>query len=130
MDNVSIENGATRGSVTEYAEKTYGTPPEFLWRRFPLYSIFRRPDNKKWYAVIMDIPKYKLGLDGREHVDILDVKCDTVVREIFRNKRGFLPAYHLNKDNWISVLLDGSVDVSTVFGLVDASYAIAKGKAK
>ena len=32
--------------------------------------------NGKWYAVIMTVEKSKLGLDGKEPVDIMDVKCD------------------------------------------------------
>ncbi len=67
---------------------------------------------------------------GEERVDILDIKCDPFLREILLRKKGFLPAYHLNRDNWITVLLDGSVDKDTVFGLLDESYEIAKGRSK
>lgn len=129
MDSIN-GNGATRKIAIEYAQTKYSTSPEYLWNRYPLYAVFRRSDNKKWYAVIMDVPQCKLGFDGHDKIDILDVKCDSVMREMFRRKQGFLPAYRLNKENWISVLLDGSVDIDTVFALIDASYAIAGAKGK
>ena len=123
-------SGATREIVVEYIKTKYGTTPEYPWRTLPFYAVCRRTDNRKWYAIIMDLPKSKLGLDGDERIDILDIKCNPVVREIFASKQGFMPAYHLNRDNWITVLLDGSVDTETLFGLIDESYEIAKGKSK
>ncbi len=119
-----------RENILNYAKEQFGTEPEYLWRIFPNYAILRRSDNKKWFAVFMDVPKNKLGLDGNESIDILDVKCDPMIREIMRSKNGFLPAYHLNRDNWITVLLDGTVDEETIFMLIDGSYEITKGVAK
>ncbi|MCH5162854.1 MAG: MmcQ/YjbR family DNA-binding protein [Clostridiales bacterium] len=122
--------GALRDDIYEYAGRNYGSSPEHLWTNFPLYSVFRRADNKKWYAIIMNIQRSKLGLDGDEYVDVLDVKCSPADMEELLGKGGFLPAYHMNRKNWITVLLDGSVDKSAVFELLDKSYTIAKGKTK
>lgn len=122
------QQGATRDTIYEYAAKQYGTEPEHLWKIFPLYSVFRRADNKKWYAIIMNIQRNKLGLDGDEYVDVLDIKCSPDVRDALLEQQGFLPAYHLNRKNWITVLLDGTVDSQTVLNLVDESYNIASGR--
>lgn len=123
------KTGATRERIYEYVLKQYGTAPEYLWRAFPSYAVHRRADNKKWYAIIMDIPKRVLGIsDSDERIDVLDVKCDELVREIFLQKSGFIPAYHLNREKWIGVLLDGTVDCETVFSLIDGSYDLALGK--
>lgn len=124
------KNGATREDIYEYAEKKYGTIAEYPWGMLPLYSVLRRADNKKWYAIIMNVPRNKLGLYGDERIDILDIKCSPVIREMLLNEKGFLPAYHLNRENWLTVLLDGSVDIDTVFNLLDESYDIAKSKSK
>ena len=128
--NEQYESGATRDTIYEYADKEYGTTPEHLWMAFPLYSVFRRTDNGKWYAIIMDVPKCKLGLDGIDRVDILDIKCSPEVRDTLLCRQGFLPAYHLNRNNWITVLLDGTVDKDTVIKLLDESYVIARGAQK
>ena len=62
--------------VFKYIEKKYNAKPEYLWRRFPNYAIFRHSDNKKWFSLIMDIEKEKLGLVGKTRVYILNVKVD------------------------------------------------------
>ncbi len=128
--NHRAETGATRNSIYEYVEKEYGTNPEFPWRALPLYSVMRRPDNKKWYAVIMNLKKDRLGLGGDERIDIMDIKCAPAMREKLLSEKGFLPAYHLNRKNWITVLLDGSVNKDTVIKLLDESYLVASGKCK
>ncbi len=43
-------------------KKKYKAEPEFLWKRFPDYAVFRHQDNRKWFAIIMDVPAEKLGL--------------------------------------------------------------------
>lgn len=125
---METKNGATRDTVYEYAERMYGSLPEHLWTTFPLYSVFRRTDNKKWYAIIMNIQRNKLGLPGDEYVDVIDVKCDPETRDALLAQPGFLPAYHLSRKTWITALLDGTVDSDTLLGLIDQSYAIASGR--
>ena len=39
-----------------------------------------------------------------------------------------LPAYHLNKRHWISVLMDGKIPDTLVFKWVDASYTLVVAK--
>lgn len=129
MSNQDKLCGATRDTVYDYAADNYGTEPEHLWKAFPLYSVFRRADNKKWYAAVMDIQKNKLGLDGDERVDILDAKCSPATQQALLALPGFLPAYHMSRKNWITVLLDGTVDADTVCKLIDESYALAGGSA-
>jgi len=125
-----MTSGTTREDIFGYARKKYHTTPEYPWLPLPNYAVLRRFDNKKWYAIIMDVPKNKLGLQGEERIDILDIKCSPALREMLLGQTGFLPAYHINRETWITVLLDGSVDGDTVFGLLDESHELAKGKSK
>ena len=43
-------------------------------------------------------------------VDLLNVKCDPVLIGSLLLKDGFFPAYHMSKDNWVSILLDDRVN--------------------
>lgn len=122
------KNGATREAVCEYVEKKYGMGSECPWVPLPPYLVARRPDNKKWYAIIMNVSQNKLGMGDK--VDILDIKCNPIMRDMLLREKGFLPAHHINSKNWIGVLLDGSADKDTVFRLLDESYIIASGKTK
>ena len=41
-----------------------------------------------------------------------------------RTQNGFLPAYHMHKGHWISILLDGTVEKDRIFPLLDMSFAL------
>ena len=55
---------AFRQQIIDYIQEKYGASIEYLWMRFPSYGIFRHEDNQKWYALLMDVPRSKLGLQG------------------------------------------------------------------
>lgn len=122
------KNGATREKVLEYAANQYGTEAEYLWQDVSNYAVLRRKDTRKWYGIIMDVPRKRLGLDGDGIVDILDIKCDPFAREVLLSQHGFVPCYHLNKTHWIGVLLDDSVDMTFLTQLIDDSYTIVGPK--
>ena len=56
-----------------------------------------------------------------------EFKCDPVLSGSLRQGGGFLPAYHMNKANWITVLLDGTVSMEDLGPLLDMSYDLADG---
>lgn len=117
-----------REDVLAYAAEVYGTAPEYLWRRFPRYAVLRRGDGRKWYGLLMDVPRERLGLDGTGRADILDIKIDDpFLRGDLLRRPGFLPGYHLSRRTWTAVLLDGTVPLSEVCALLDASWRAAAG---
>lgn len=115
---------ATRESVLAYARSAYGSEPEYLWEKFPSYAVLRNTKTKKWYAVIMDVPQNKIGLSGREVIDIIAIKCDPLMKGSFMAADGVYPAYHMNKNNWITVALDGSADENMTRSLIDLSFEL------
>lgn len=118
----------TTKAVISYAKRKYGTPLEFLWH--DENSIMRRRDNRKWYLLIMKIPRSKIGLEGEGKIEICDLLAPP--EEIGKLVDGvnYLPAYHMNKKSWITIPLDGRVDAEVICALVDMSYEFAKGKKK
>lgn len=117
-----------REMIYAYAKETYQTTPEYLWAKYPAYAVLRHEDNRKWYAVIMNVTKDRLGLAGSGEIDIMDIKCDPAMIGSLRMTQGILPGYHMNKGNWVSVLLDGSVADETVLCLLAISHEITAGK--
>lgn len=113
-----------RQGLFAYAAAQYQDTPEYLWRTAPGYAVLRRPDNRKWYALVMDLPRQKLGLPGGGTTDVLELKCDPILAGSLRGQPGILPAYHMNRDSWISVLLDGSVPASQLAFLLDISHSL------
>ena len=106
----------------------YGDEPEYLWEDTPDCFILRHRENRKWYAVVMSVPGRKLGLDGDGPVDVLNVKCDPRLSGAYLCERGILPAWHMNKLHWLSVLLDGSAADETVEELLAISYGLTGKK--
>ena len=112
-----------REKVYQYVKKKYGNEPEYLWLRFPDYAVFRHEDNRKWYGLIMDVPRKYLGLPGEGRVDILNVKLDDLLlADMLVQREGYLRGYHLNRGNWISILLDGTVPEEEIEDMIDLSY--------
>ncbi len=121
--------GSLRENVLSLARDRYSTEPEYLFATNPGFAVLRHP-NKKWYGVIMDLSREKLGLPGAGIVDALNVKCDPVMSGSLRLQPGILPGYHMNKECWITILLDGTVDMEQVGILLDISYDMVGVRAK
>ncbi len=131
IDNCFEKNklyGDYTNKVIEYISEKYGDKIEHLWEKFPEDGIWRRCDNKKWYALIMKIQKSKLGLKSNEKVDVLDIRADReILPQLVDNKQIFA-GYHMNKKTWITVCLDGSISLEKIYELIDNSYILAKEK--
>lgn len=121
-----------RNDVIEYIRKFYECDIEYPWMRYPEYGVFRHKDNKKWYALMMDVPRSKLGLPGNNVVDVLNLKlADFLTRDFLIQRDGFFPGYHISRGNWITVLLDGTVELEEIYHLIDVSYKVtASAKTK
>lgn len=124
-------DGIFRQDVLDFAEASYGTQAEYPWADLPASAVLRHP-NGKWYGVIMNVKKSRLGLCGEQCADILVCKCDPVLRDLLLgDKSGFLPAYHMNKEHWITVVLDGSAEKNLALQVLGESYeAVGRRKTK
>lgn len=115
-----------RSDVLRYAEEIYKTISEHLWDKYPSYEVLRHKHNEKWYAIIMNVPKNKVGLEGDEVIDILDIKCEPEMVAPLSSREGFSRAYHMNKEHWLTVILNGTVSDEEIYSLIDTSYELTK----
>ena len=123
--------------ILDNFEKTKADHP---WKKDPDYTVFRHKDNKKWFALMFYAKKRQLiklkpkdtllnkHKDSEERVDILNVKVDPEMINDLTKIPGILPAYHMSRRHWISILVDGSVPEGTLAPLVDMSYEITNGR--
>ena len=118
-----------RETVFEYSKKKYKAFPEYLWERDNSSAVLRHSDNKKWFALVMNVGKDKLGFSDTGYVDVINLKInDVMLRDILVQEEGIFPAYHMNKNHWITVLLDGTVKEDKIYDLIDASFAATAPK--
>lgn len=115
---------ADRKSFDKYITETYGVTADFPWLDYPGYAVYRHKENKKWFAVVMDIPKSKLGVPEEGMTDVVNLKCDPLLIGSLLNEEGIFPGYHMNKAYWITVLLDGTVDEEKLSFLLDLSFEL------
>ncbi|MCM1307842.1 MAG: MmcQ/YjbR family DNA-binding protein [Butyrivibrio sp.] len=115
-----------RDDIINEAKKRYKASDEHLWAGAPNDFILRRSDNRKWFAVVMNIDGGKLGLDG-ERASILNVKAEPEMIALLAGTPGYFPGYHMNKSCWLTVLLDGTVDRRNIFSLLDTSFELTAG---
>ena len=119
-----------RERITQYIQEAFGTEAEYLWADSPGNAVFRHPASKKWYAAMMRVLPEKLGLPKGEALDIMDIKCDTIMIGSLLSTKGFFPAYHMNKNHWISIVLDDSVSDDQIIPLLELSYDSVAPKRK
>ena len=111
-----------RNAIIQYIQDTYSAEAEYLWADTPDCAVFRHPSSKKWFGITMNVLPDRLGLDGEKAIDIINVKCGPVMVGSLLTEESFFPAYHMNKTNWITILLDGSVPNHKITFLLQVSY--------
>jgi len=90
-------------------------------------TVLRHSDTGKWFGLLISVPDryYAGGGDG------LNLKCPEELAHIITSEySGIIPAYHMNKKLWITVMLDSDVPREEIFKLIRLSYDITAVKSK
>lgn len=119
-----------RLELKQYIAETYGVEPDCPWIKNPNFEVYRHSNNKKWFALIMDIPRNRIGLRGTDIIDVVNLKCGPLLLGSVRTESGIFPAYHMNKENWVTAALDGSASDEIIKMLLDVSYELTAAKIK
>ena len=126
--DAEIFKSAQAVKLVEFIREKFSDEPEFLWEKFPSYAIFRRKDNRKWYALIAGVPKKFLKLGGAEEIEILNVRIEPEeLDKIFDGKKYFR-GWHMNKKSWLTVRLDETLTDEEIFARLEKSYVLAAKK--
>lgn len=85
------------------------------------WTAMRHVGNRKTFAFIFE----------REGNIWINVKARPAAAEFWRQVfSAVIPAYHMNKTHWISVILDGSMEEKDVRGLIEDSFCLTRPKQK
>ncbi len=118
---------AQANRITKLIIDKYGDLPKFPWKKGVEAGLFRNPLTKKWYALIMCIDKNKITEETGE-CEVLNVKLnETKIAELLQ-RDGMYKAYHMNKKNWITILLDTTLDDEEIMAYVAESHSYTKKK--
>ena len=124
-----ISNQANR--LTNLINERYHEQPDYPFdqEKYKNYGVFRYHGNNKWYALIMNVNKSVFGgKNQEEYVDVINVRIDELKREQILKTKGIYPSYHMNKQKWISILLDDSLSDEEVMVFINWSRDFMIGK--
>ena len=85
-----------RAGLTAHMQTAYGVEPDYPFEGDTVSAVFRRSDNRKWFALVMRLPAERLGIPG-SLLDVVNLKCDPLIIGSLLAEPGFFPAYHMNK---------------------------------
>lgn len=105
--------------IIEYVREKYNVEPDYPFEDSSIPVL--RAMNKKWFGIFMWVDKTKLGIQEKGMCLILNTKTKDVSKV---NNHTIFTAYHMNKKNWISVLIDNMVSFELIKACIDESYAL------
>ena len=118
----------TRSEFKSYIENLYNIKHDCPFEDDFETWVFRHPENKKWFALVMTIKKSKLGLESDELIDVVNLKCAPEIMDDLWHEVGVFPAYHMIKKHWLTLSLDGSCSDETVKFVTKISYELTSSK--
>ena len=119
----------TKKEFLSYCLDTYGTQEDYPFEEDFETAVLRHTATRKWYALVMRLPRRKFGFDSDEMIDVVNLKLPLDMFGSFSAKDGVYPAYHMNKLHWISVLLPDASEELIQF-LTEASFSVTQTKGK
>ncbi len=74
-------------------------------------------------VLVLKVGGKMFALTGIDRFVSINLKCDPErAVELREQYTGILPGYHMNKQHWNTVMMDGSVPQKLVIELIDDSY--------
>ncbi|MDV5225904.1 MmcQ/YjbR family DNA-binding protein [Providencia rettgeri] len=114
-----------RSELIDYIQSNYGVVAESPWKNLPKYRVFRHENNSKWFAVLMNVTSKTLSENGgNDMVDIVNIKASPELVGSLRLKEHVYPAYHMNKEHWITIILGRGFPENELKALIDDSYKL------
>ena len=115
----------TKQEFLDYCLHAYATSPDYPFDDLLETAVLRHADTRKWYAIVMRVPRRKFEIDNDEVIHVVNLKLPTEMFGSFGADDGVYPAYHMNKLHWVSVLLPDAPDDIMQF-LVNVSFETTK----
>ena len=116
-------------SYISFIKEKYDISPDYPFDDANVH-VFRHPDTRKWFGIIMTVKACKFASGEAGCVDIVNLKCSQDIILSMIEEEGIYPAYHMSKKHWISVCLSDKVSDKTLKWLTDVSYDLTRKPSK
>ena len=119
-----FETNDLKDDYITWIKTQFGAEPDYPWPDDAPYSFVFRCPNEKWFALVMKIKYRQLGLTGDEAVWVVNMKASQNEIPNLIDKKSIFPAWHMNKNHWITVLLTAATDFEKLCELTQKSYEL------
>ena len=109
----------TRNEVLDDARDTLSVEADCPFAPPSDALVLRCPTNRKWFAILL----------RRAEGELLCIRAGALTGSLLAQP-GFVPAYHMNKEHWISIILDGSMKDVDIRRLIEESFALTAPKTR
>jgi len=92
----------TKQKAIAYIRENYGVAEDYPWDDSDAF-VFRHKISRKWFCLFMDISASYLGINDYRVITVVNLKAHKSLREDLLREEGIYPAYHMNKQHWISL---------------------------
>ncbi len=107
----------TREEIMKYCLSLPNTYEDYPFPEDNFSVTMKHVNNNKWFALIMKV-KDKLYVNVKTNPDYSD---------ILRNTYSYIiPAYHMNKEHWNTIVIEENIDEDIVKELIEQSYELTK----
>lgn len=115
----------TKNDFFTYVDEHLGVKPDYPFA--DNIAIFRHPKKRKWFAAVIDnLDRSKLNPNDTGPCTIVNLKCHPILAGTYRLQPGIFPGYHMNKEHWLTLILDGTIPPETVWELLEISFELTK----
>ena len=118
-----------REKITDFALTLPGAVADMPFEDDFDTTVFRHGEGGKWFGLVMNVEKSRVGLRGEGKIDVLNLKCDPeesfIVREMYE---GIIPAYHMNKEHWSTVIIGKDATEENITDMLYTSYLLTQKK--
>ena len=107
----------TKNELIEYALTLSGAAADSPFENDDETVVLRHSDSGKWFGIIMLVGERQL----------VNLKCEPMNADFLRSVyEGVIPAYHMNKTHWNSVVLGSDVPDDEIKRMIDDSFFLTK----
>lgn len=122
--------------LANHLKEKFGDDFDHPFVKYPKYASFRHPANNKWYALVFPLKLDKLDSETKplaksdleREAEVINIKIDKRNLDQLLKKPGIYPSYHMNKQSWVSLVMDDCLSDQDVFDLVETSRALVGPK--
>lgn len=111
-----------KNELFRFIDQEFDVQPDYPWAKYPDAAVFRHTNNQKWFGLYMRVAETKLGFEGNKQLEIINVKARPEMIGVLRQSKGIYPAYHMNKEHWVTLVLQSELTQEDIVNLITDSF--------